>query len=355
MQSTHNRGWGAAMHGEDVIDRLEQGLRAIIVRWGLSAETRLTLLAISENVTFRAEDPQTGRDIVFRVHRPGYHSLSEIASELAWLAALRKDAVIDTLTPVLQTDGGLIADIDDDGTPRHVVAFKFLPGREPDEGTDLTAWFRELGAINARLHAHSRFWTRPRGFVRKTWNFDTTLGDNPCWGDWRDALGLTPDGRQVLEETARLLRQHLDAYGETAATFGLIHADLRLTNLLIDADRLQVIDFDDCGFGWYLYDFAAAISFLEHEPFVPDLLDAWVAGYRSVAPLTDEEVAIIPVFIMLRRILLTAWIASHPETPTAQQLGEEYTHGTVALARAFLAEHDEAIAGEAAGDSGFFS
>ena len=50
---------------------------------------------------------------------------------------------------------------------------------EPDEGTDLTAWFQELGAINARLHAHSRFWTRPRGFSRKTWNFDTMLGDSP--------------------------------------------------------------------------------------------------------------------------------------------------------------------------------
>jgi Ser/Thr protein kinase RdoA (MazF antagonist) len=337
---------GAAMHSEDFIGRLEAGLRTVMLRWGLSPETRLTLLAVSENVTFRAEDPHSRRDLVFRVHRPGYHSISEIASELAWLAALRKDDVVDTLTPVLQTDGGLIADIDDDGTLRYVTAFKFLPGREPDEGTDLTSWFQELGAVSARLHAHARFWTRPRGFVRKTWNFETTLGSEPHWGDWRDAPGLTSEGRQVLEETSQLLRELLDAHGETSATFGLIHADLRLTNLLIDNDRLQVIDFDDCGFGWYLYDFAAAISFLEHEPYVPDLLDAWVAGYRSVAPLSDDEVAMIPVFIMLRRMLLTAWIASHSETPTAQQMGEDYTHGTVALARAFLAVHDEELAGE---------
>ena len=42
---------------------------------------------------------------------------------------------------------------------------------------------------------------------------------------------------------------------------------------------------------------------------------------------------------MLRRMLLTAWIASHSETPMAQQMGEAYTRGTVALGRAFLAEH----------------
>jgi Ser/Thr protein kinase RdoA (MazF antagonist) len=122
---------------------------------------------------------------------------------------------------------------------------------------------------------------------------------------------------------------------------------LRPANLLVDGDRLWVIDFDDCGFSWFLYDFAAAISFLEHEPDVPDLLDAWIEGYSTIAELTDDDIAMMPVFIMLRRMLLTAWIASHPETATARRMGEDYTHGTVALARAFLAEYAEAEAEEA--------
>jgi Ser/Thr protein kinase RdoA (MazF antagonist) len=326
------------MYNEDFIGRLERSLRAELPRWGLSEETRLTLLTVSENATFRAQDAQSGRDIVFRVHRPGYHSLAEIASELAWLAALTSQKVVDTPTPVLQTNYDLIADIEDAGAIRHVVAFKHLRGKAPDENDDLPAWFHDLGAVSARLHGHARFWTPPRGFVRKTWNFDTMLGSNPFWGDWRDALGLTAQGREILEDTADLLRRQLDAYGETPDRFGLIHADLRLSNLLVDGERLHVIDFDDCGFSWYLYDFAAAISFMEHEPYIPELLDAWIAGYRTVAPLSDEDAAMIPIFIMLRRMLLTAWIASHRETPTAQAMGEDYTHGTVALARAFLAE-----------------
>jgi Ser/Thr protein kinase RdoA (MazF antagonist) len=332
------------MYSEDFIERLESGLLQALPRWSFSEDTDLTLLSISENATFRAHDQQSGRDLVFRVHRPGYHSLVEIASELAWLAALNHAGVVDTLTPVLQTSGDLIAEIDDGGAMRHVVAFKYLPGREPDESSGLVTWFHQLGAINARLHNHAKRWERPRGFARKTWNFDSMLGSNPLWGDWRAALGLSMDGRMVLEETAELLRRQLDAYGDGPDKFGLIHADLRLANLIIDGDRLCVIDFDDCGFSWYLYDFAAAISFLEHEPYIPELLDSWIAGYRTVAPLSDDEAAIIPVFIMLRRMLLTAWVASHSETPIARQLGENYTQGTVALARAFVAEHAEAEA-----------
>jgi Ser/Thr protein kinase RdoA (MazF antagonist) len=339
------------MYNDDFIAQLESGLRAALPRWGLSSVTQLALLTVSENATFRARDAASGRDVVFRVHRQGYHTRQEIASELAWLAALNRDGVVATLTPIAQTDGELIADIDDAGTIRHVVAFAFLPGKEPDETSGLAEWFHELGAVSARLHAHARAWTPPPGFIRKTWNFSTTLGDAPLWGDWREGLGLTPEDRHVLEEVAEMLRRRLADYGEAPETFGLVHADLRLANLIIDGDRLSVIDFDDCGFSWYLYDFAAAISFLEHEPYIPDLLDAWIAGYSTVSPLSDADAAIIPTFIMLRRMLLTAWIASHAETPMARQTGEAYTRGTVALGRAFLAEHAEVAARTGSGGS----
>ena len=58
---------------------------------------------------------------------------------------------------------------------------------------------------------------------------------------------------------------------------------MRLANLLVDGDEVKVIDFDDCGFSWHLYDAATAVSFFEHEPHVPELMDAWVRGYRRVA------------------------------------------------------------------------
>lgn len=328
------------MYDEAFLTRLEGGLRAALPRWGLSDGTQLKLLTISENATFRAHDPSAGRDLVFRVHRPGYHSRAEIESELAWLTALGRDGVVPTLTPVPQTDGALIADIDDDGRTRHVVAFNLLPGREPAEGEDLPRWYRELGAINARLHAHAKGWQRPDGFVRKRWDYEAMLGEVQLWGDWRAGLGLDADGRAVLERTADVLRRLIEDYGTDESRFGLVHADMRVANLLVDGDRLSVIDFDDCGFSWFLYDFAASVSFSEHESYIPELQAAWIEGYRTVAPLSDEDCAILPVFIMLRRMLLTAWIASHSETPTALALGGAYTSGTVDLARTFLATYD---------------
>jgi Ser/Thr protein kinase RdoA (MazF antagonist) len=85
-----------------------------------------------------------------------------------------------------------------------------------------------------------------------------------------------------------------------------------------------------------MYDFAAAISFIETDPAIPALKAAWTEGYRGVAPLDAETEAMLDDFVMLRRLQLTAWIASHAETPTAAEMGEAFTDGTLAIAENWL-------------------
>jgi Ser/Thr protein kinase RdoA (MazF antagonist) len=78
------------------------------------------------------------------------------------------------------------------------------------------------------------------------------------------------------------------------------------------------------------------VSFIEHDPQVPALLAAWVVGYRKTAPLAPADIDEIPTFVVLRRILLCAWVASHAEVPIAIRLGAGYTEGTVAIAEELL-------------------
>ena len=323
------------MHDDVSLSEIRSGLLALLPRWGLASKAEVRLLLISENATFLASDPATGRRIVLRVHRPGYHRRDEILSELAWTADLISGGIVETPRAVPMLDGGLIAQLIHGKERRDVVAFEFMTGREPTPAAGLVPWFEKLGAITGRLHRHSRSWNKPAGFARKVWDFDAMLGDRPLWGDWRAAIGLEPAQQELLERTAAELKRRLGEYGK-GERFGLIHADLRLTNLLVEGGRLGVIDFDDCGFSWFAYDFAAAISFIETDPVVPDLMAAWVAGYRQVLPFSADDEAMLPVFVMLRRMLLTAWLASHSETPTSAEIGHSYTAGTADLAEAFL-------------------
>lgn len=330
------------IYNSDFINRLSKGVNLLKHRWGMSESANVRLLTLSENATFIVED-STSKDqalktkIIVRVHRPNYHSPKEIASEIAWINALRQDSSIHIPAPLPLDDGSFIASFDDEGQTRHLVAFEFMAGSEPSVDDSLTAGFELLGKISAQLHHHASQWQTPESFIRKSWTFETSFGDNPLWGDWRQALGLEKEGKAVLESLCKKLESQLSIYGETPDRFGLVHADLRLANLLIDQNKLSVIDFDDCGFSWFMYDFASAISFYEDSPHVPDLITAWLKGYRTVRPLSHEHEAMIPTFILFRRLLLTAWIATHSETETAIEAGlEAYTKGTVQLAQQYL-------------------
>lgn len=294
--------------------------------YGLPADTPLTLLNRSENETWAAGD------LVFRLHRPGYHTAPEIASELAWLTALQDLPGLNAVRPVPGAQG-LVTDIDG----RALVAFARLPGQELQPGDDLARWFAPLGQVTARLHLHARHWTPPPRFTRKRWDVETILGPAPHWGHWRQAQGLDRPGETLLARATERLAAQLTAYGTGPETFGLIHADLRLANLMVNGDTLTAIDFDDCGFGWWAYDLAAALSFIETDPRLPDLIAAWVEGYARIAPLAPQDRAMIPALIFLRRVLLTAWLATRADSDTAQALGgPAYTLGTLTLADQFL-------------------
>ena len=111
---------------------------------------------------------------------------------------------------------------------------------------------------------------------------------------------------------------------------------MRLANLLVNGPRVNVIDFDDSGLSWYMYDLGSSLSFIEHEPYVPELVDAWIGGYRRTTDLDPADEAELPTFIMFRRLLLVAWIGSHAETETAQQMGPEYAVTSCRLADDYL-------------------
>ncbi|MBX9265177.1 phosphotransferase, partial [Klebsiella pneumoniae] len=87
----------------------------------------------------------------------------------------------------------------------------------------------------------------------------------------------------------------LEAYGQGADRYGLVHCDMRLANLLVNENSLTVIDFDDCGICWFGWDFATAVSFIEDDPALADYRAAWLAGYRSVRPFSQQDEVMLPV------------------------------------------------------------
>jgi Ser/Thr protein kinase RdoA (MazF antagonist) len=317
-------------------ERLEPQARQALAQYGLPAPSQLELLTFSENAVFRAFF-DSAESVIVRLHSIGYHTKAAVESELLWVEAIRRDTDV-AVPPVIRTPAGdgVVVATDPIFPARLAAVFGDLAGAAPSMD-DMIADYRILGRTTAKLHRHACDWTPPAAFERISWDLAGTFGEKPTWGRWQDGPSLAAADISVLAAAEDLIRNRLTEYGRGPNRYGLIHSDLRLANILMRDGVAQVIDFDDCGFGWYLYDLASALTFIEDDPQVPELVASWLAGYTEVRPLDDADFAITPSLIMLRRMVILAWLGSRPGTPVFIAEAPNYARVTGEMARTYLA------------------
>lgn len=312
-------------------------LSQVLSLWSLPPSAIATLINVSENRTYLVTDAHNVH-MILREHRPNYHSEQAILSELMWIEALRQESDVSVSAVIPGLNGKAIQTVNchADGSDRHLVMFEFLEGIEPTDGKALYGQFTTLGHTTARMHAHSMQWQRPDSFVRREWNIETVLSPPAAWGHWSEGPNVDNANRPTLSALEYMLDQRLSRLGMGEDVYGLIHADLRTANLLLDREAIHVIDFDDCGFSWYLYDFATAVSFMEDHPRMDDLKGHWMEGYRRYHPLSLAHELELDTLIMFRRLALLGWLGTHAGVDIVKELSATFAENTATLAERYL-------------------
>ena len=311
----------------DDVARLAAVARAALPRFGIPEASPVALLHHRENAVFRVDDDGSARPWALRVHRLGYRTGDEIRSELAWMDALRAAGLhTPAARPALDGDPLQRVAAPELREPRYVDVLSWIEGKPLDVAGAPDA-YRLLGRTCAFLHAHARRWTPPSWFRRPTWEAERLLGPRAHWGDFADLAALAPDELALLQRAAALVLRRLHAFGQGPDRFGLTHGDLMPENILVQDGVPHVIDFDDCGYGWYLYDLATLLALKTADPDFERIRDGWVAGYRELAPLPDAHLVELETLVMARMLLGLGWMHTRRETPMAQA----FTGAAIAL------------------------
>ena len=135
---------------------------------------------------------------------------------------------------------------------------------------------------------------------------------------------------------APALREALTAYGRSPRRYGLIHADFNLDNMLLDGERVIPLDFDDCGFGWHLFDLATVWTIYHGSDLAEAIRAGVVEGYRRERDLPDEELEHLPLFELARAFSYLGWVHTRSETASAQSLAAEVAQLVCTLGEAYL-------------------
>ena len=290
----------------------------------------LELVALAENVTYRVVDRRDGVAYVLRLHRPWYHTHGELISERVWIRALAA-AGITVQMPVHTRNGQEYAPvaIPGLGEKRFVGLARWATGRvlarmlgETTDPKVAERYFEQLGAVTAAMHDQAVSWRAPAAFTRHSLDADGFMGSAPHWGPFWDHKDLTAAERRLMLDTRDRLHGALARLGQERSVYSLIHADMHPGNVLVDGERLTVIDFDDAAWGWHAYDIAVALVHQQDDPHYPALERAYVSGYRSVRPLSDQIVALLPMFRLVRGLAQIGWYHQRPELNRAERFAE---------------------------------
>lgn len=286
-------------HMWSVLRPLEKGrsplLEQIAALWG-SDPNSVQLLRASAN--FVCSFTREAQPYILRFNFDDERSKSLLQAEIDYLLYLASQG-IPIAKPIQSLNGHFVESLSTSEGTFHAVVFDALAGEHP-EFDDLTPeQFRQWGQALGHLHTAASAYS---GDGRPTWH---------------DHIAFVASHLPAQETAAHAAlarsEDQLNDLPITPRNSGLIHFDFEMDNLLWHDGEIGIIDFDDSAFYWFAADIAFALRDLFHDDAAqvnltdPSFL-SFLEGYRSVRPISDEELQHIPLFLRLLNLIQFARI-----------------------------------------------
>jgi Ser/Thr protein kinase RdoA (MazF antagonist) len=296
--------------------RLRRLAQAALKVYGLD-NARLTFIQYEGNIIYRVDVPVSGskncRGSLYNKNRYVLRVLTTsdldyAQSELTWLAALSQ-AGVPVPNPVPTREGELLTRIATPGVPKGKIVsmMRWINGRR------LTKGFREhhlraLGEIVARLHAFSAEWQPPEGFPRPHWDWEGQLGGRQFRLPLEELVATMPDiYREPFQMVSEQVKQVTKGFGKDTDAYGLIHSDLYPENMLFKGQQVFPIDFEDCGYGYWIWDIAIALC---SWPWTEEwywMREAFLDGYYQIRTLPETQLQYLDLFMAAQYATMVLW------------------------------------------------
>lgn len=272
-----------------------------------------------ENTTFKiiAKDKAA---YLLRIHRNNYHSPAALREEITWLKELSRRG-FQVPKPVRSRNGRWVVAVELPGVgSRHCDVFHWIEGRFLSKSIS-EADMSKIGEFLAKMQMVG---TRMKCTQRRYWTSEGLVGSSPKFGSLDRLQGIRTDEQRLLTATRKKILARLKSYEKRhPEKMGLIHADLHFNNLLkTKSGAIAAIDFDDCGFGFHVYDLVIPLISVEYHlrenkrhGSLPRYKKALLNGYSRVKELTARDLDLLENLIIARKLLMLGWLQSRSDNP----------------------------------------
>lgn len=260
----------------------------------------------SQNFVYRVN--HLGAQRIARVSIMRHRTPAEIEGELEWIEFLSKKG-IPVCVPQSSASGAKYEEMTIDGRSYLLAVFEEAAGRKAVRDDLSVDFCRRVGELIGQMHA-AAIEANATGF-------------KVCRGDWSSSRLLTKDmietkapiGDKFRSSVSKLM-QEISSIPATSNNYGILHADVNMGNIHIQDDRIQIFDFDNAEYGYFLQDLAVMLYDSIYSKVVIHVTsetltstiktfwDAMLKGYHRFNPTLSFSAKELSDIFLLREAIL---------------------------------------------------
>lgn len=252
----------------------------------------LRFIQLSDTITYKIETNTMG-NYLLRIHSERVNK-EEIISEIMFLNEIRK--IEDLIAPegVISRNGSYVLECEtEDGYRNPCVSIMRWVEGEHWRGEFTDSHVFNIGVMMGKLHEVSSSLDAPYNFVRPHWGIPSFRQEVTKLEHYYPRF-LSGGSWILYQKAIEKIIHQLGSMQRDARNYGLIHADLHSGNIVFNNTLPYPIDFGRCGYGYFLYDMAAAL--LELYPKHRWLL---IQGYESIIKLDKDYIRDLECFFIM--------------------------------------------------------
>lgn len=277
----------------------------------------LEFIKYSANAIFKITDTQN-KQYVLRINPIEHHTHQAILEEIRWLNHITNSTDLLVPKPVKTIDEHYVVKTDIPSS-RFCMVFEWLPGKKRWNSIN-EQYAYELGTMIAQLQKSGQ------GIEMQHRNYWLTEGlsgtDKARFYNLDQLTDVSIEEQKHITTARKLVYEQLKQYEMARKDkTGVIHSDVQPNNILVHQRHYSVIDFDECGIGFYGDDLAVALGAFEHvaegnkHKSFTKLKESLFNGYSRYMPLSEEDIQLNPYFMLARRLMTIAWLEAQKNNP----------------------------------------
>lgn len=254
----------------------------------------------------RSHEP---RKYALKIFRTFKHSEQEISTLGNWLEFASSRVKFHLPVPVRNHQGNFLSYLQLQEKQYAFIVCVWVEG-EPVSTIMTRENIEKIGSLTACLHDVSEAYKGTGKGLRRYDSFWLQQASKILLSG-AEKVGFSSEKRKDLVSGLQKIQTSMNGLGYTPRNFGIIHSDLHFSNILLDGENLSVIDFDDAGFGHYLFDIGTTFNeFADYGNRYQSMVESFVQGYQFQRALPQDWKQLVKYFQGVAAVAYAEWVFS---------------------------------------------